>query len=349
MSHRFLNRPLTVLSADKGVHRKSSQITRTILGERILISRALCHFEVMQAPAGGQGFRATQAALLAAKSRTPITNPDFHFDWREDQIGVWSWDRTLIQSITDFEGEVFPETVLHQPLLNGSRLVQVIDGFEGQLWRDNRLEASRWWPTEPDNTQWALFGRTARMTENEMQLPPLTAPERLGAPISKTPFALRLEQFKAIKTKDAVSLALICMAAPTLFWSVQWVNLTLTKASLSTEVTNLSEQTAEITAARNSAQSAATELRAYDARLNQIHPAETLSEIAVIMADFDIDLFQFEQSGLQFTASVRANSEITPDTVVLALENNALFSNARIEPTTRDQEWVINADLEPNS
>ncbi|WP_439635697.1 hypothetical protein [Oceanicaulis sp.] len=346
MSRRFPKRPQSVLSARRGVERRGGPVERLILGERVVISRALCHFETMNALPGGQSLRRYEAAKLSARARTPIADPDFYFDWGDDQIGVWSWPKTLTADLTEFEGEILPETVLHPPLQDGARLMTTIDGYEGQVWRDGQLRASRWWPSQPGDADWASFLRMTRSAGADQIRP---APEDLvltDRPAHAQPYTALLDRVKSISLRDMTALALVCIAVPGLYLLGQWAQLSRTHAAASTELAALSEETAEIGTARLTAQSASNELALYAQALNRRHPAELLASVSEELARFSIRLDAFEQNDALLSLNLHADGDFAPEELVRTMENNPLMNSVSLEPGRGRGEWLLTAQLE---
>jgi Tfp pilus assembly protein PilN len=346
MSRRFPNRPQSVLSARRGVERRGGPVERLVLGERVILSRALCHFETMNALPGGQSLRRYEAAKLNARARTPIADPEFYFDWGTDQVGVWSWPKSLTSDLTDFEGEILPETVLHSPLQDGARLMKAIDGYEGQVWRDGQLRASRWWPNQPGDADWANFMRVSRMTGVDQFRPAVEELVLTDRPAHDQPYTALLDRVKSINLRDMAALALLCIAVPGLYLLGQWAHLSQTRASANAELSALSVETAEISEARRSAQTASNELAAYASALNRRHPAELLASVSEELARFSIRLDAFEQNDDQLALNLRADADFAPEALVRAMENNPLMNSVRLEPGRGNGEWLLTAQLE---
>ncbi len=346
MSRRFPHRPTSLLSANFGAQRNGSRLQRLVLGERLIISRALCHFETMPALPKGQSLRGYEAAKLSAKSRTPVAEPTFYFSWGADQIGIWSWPKSLTSHLTGFEGDVLPETVLHSPLDAGARLIAAIDGFEGQVWRNRQLVASRWWANRPGAADWASFLRAARISELETDAPTPISPTLLNRPATPQPYTAFFDRLRDINLRDVAALALVCLAVPFLYLFGQWAQLSQAQASLNAELAELSEQTAEISAARQDAQNASNELAVYAATLNQRHPAALLASVSEELASFSIRLDAFEQTENTLILTMQASADFAPEALVRAMENNPLMNSVSLEPGRGPGEWVLNASLE---
>ena len=78
---------------------------------------------------------------------------------------AFAWDRSALRkqaeaaAIDIDEAQIWPETLMREPLDSGLRLVRGLDGTEAECWSEGQLLASRWWPQAPDATQWQAFVR----------------------------------------------------------------------------------------------------------------------------------------------------------------------------------------------
>ncbi|WP_430430710.1 hypothetical protein [Oceanicaulis sp.] len=349
MSRRFPNRPQSRLSSENGLDREGGRLQRLVFGERIIITRALCHYETMPTPAGGHSLQRYEAVKLSAKARTPIADPAFHFDWGEDRIGIWSWPRHLTADLADFEGETLPETVLHPPMVTGARLVECIDGYEGQAWQDQTLIASRWWPTPPSTTDWAGFLRATRTSGGDSIQPVPVALDLLSKPANAPPYTVLVDRIKTIGLRDLAALVMVFLAVPALYLLGQWAQLSHARASASGELAQLSQETAEISAARQSAQMTSDELALYAQALNRRHPAALLASVSEELSRFSLRLDSFEQNEDRLTLVIHSNEGFAPEALVRAMENNPLMNSVSVEPGRGAGEWSLTANLEAQS
>jgi len=125
-----------------------------------VVPRGACSFRRTRlAGAGRQGL---QAALLRAKqealpgeSGTLIIAdkidaslaPQTHI-----MASTWSFARQ-----SEHQGRYLPETLAQKGQENGARLVKGLSGFEGQIWSNGNLVASRWWLNSPGSSEWHVF------------------------------------------------------------------------------------------------------------------------------------------------------------------------------------------------
>lgn len=132
-----------------------------------VVARSLCYyhcFSFAEIPA----VRWQEVLKLKVKQWCPIDNYDYYCTWQGHHAMVWAWDKTQ-QEIKQKAEKIehiahYPETVLRdcQPAnkKNSCTLVACIEGFEGQVWKNGVLYASRWWSTMPSQKQWQQFIRT---------------------------------------------------------------------------------------------------------------------------------------------------------------------------------------------
>jgi hypothetical protein len=82
--------------------------------------------------------------------------------WHGETAQVWIWDESIRSAALRDQGvssaNPVPETLLNPPAENAmSRIVVCREGFEGQIWTDGLLVASRWWRQEPSDVEWKRF------------------------------------------------------------------------------------------------------------------------------------------------------------------------------------------------
>ncbi len=117
-------------------------------------------------PRGDQKGR--RAALAQAAYESRYRDPDFLVSVRAPgprptEASIWSWDRTLVETLTGSRGaRVIPEPLARLPITNGARIIEASEGYDGEIWMDGVCIASRWWSTPPDREEWARFTTGAR-------------------------------------------------------------------------------------------------------------------------------------------------------------------------------------------
>lgn len=133
-----------------------------------IVPRAHCRFRVY--PLVGSG----RPAIAAIKTRAKIDL--FSASERRDDQRI---ELQLITNPVTSEVSVIgylwpeadlrrsmPETLAQVPQDNGFRLLKQVQGYEGQLWEQGYLRASRWWGSEPSEGDWGVFVRGAAPDSN---------------------------------------------------------------------------------------------------------------------------------------------------------------------------------------
>lgn len=190
-----------------------------------LISRAACRFSRIRVPNRNRAGLA--AAAMQAAHRQDYTNVRTRIDDVGDggEVGAWTWngDFTLKSGAPVSSLRATPETLARRGMSDGARLVRCIDGFEGEIWRDGVLFASRWWREPPSERDWLLFLRAGKasvddQTSRPVPLQPVwrddlpiidASPENLRAALSPARVAVAagaaLAFFLAMETARLVS------------------------------------------------------------------------------------------------------------------------------------------------
>jgi hypothetical protein len=159
-----------------------------------VVSRALCRFFTVAALPDTASGRQLDALQLQIERLSPFAETGSHVHFAGEAIDLWLWDARAASEAAAAVGAdlrrftVVPETAMHPPG-DGVRLVECLDGVEGQCWEDGRLAASRWWPAHPDDRSWVLLQRGASVGPERMlsepppavSLPWLTRPWTTGA------------------------------------------------------------------------------------------------------------------------------------------------------------------------
>ncbi len=184
-----------------------------------MLSRAVCSFSRVRV--SGKTAKARAAAKLGVAFRQGYADPETRLVRDPDdsfQAGVWSWDGAFEFETGDAAKtvRVIPETLARTGGENGARLIRCIDGFEGQVWRESALIASRWWPNPPTDREWQHFMRAAQtpVEAGAAGAPaPCEAPFRNDLPLIDTePAGLRLT-FAPARVAGASACVLAMVAA----------------------------------------------------------------------------------------------------------------------------------------
>ncbi len=145
--------------------------TTGIFGQKIyIVPRAQCAFKRVRLKSDGRQalkaleFQIKQEADMAESRIKIVRDPE------GQDAGVWT-----MAPQEGFEGRYLPESLAYMPLADGARLVQCSQGVEGQIWKDNVLIASRWWPEAPAQRHWDLFVNGSNIGDVNYDLPAVSS------------------------------------------------------------------------------------------------------------------------------------------------------------------------------
>ena len=258
------------------------------------------------------------------------------------QIVCWVWSRETGTSLSGDPGaRVMPEALARLGMERGVRIVQGLEGYEAELWLNRRRVAARWWPQEPDQTEWAIFLNGVRT----MGLGSAAA-EFLNAP-RPHPEAARWKKFLFWTNPDwrsrieqtppaAAALgAAFLLLAPT---GAEAMQLALTQAALSQKqavVEELREKSAEWTALRRSAIEAAAFAGLSGTTGDQMALVFGLLDLkAAVSGRTAVSRVSFRDGEL--TVQLESLSGTDPAELVASLERSRSWQNVRIDPSKRE-------------
>jgi len=139
-----------------------------------VLSRPLYRFGVFELKNVSKAQR-SQALSIQIRQWSAYPNTGQYVVWMDEKALVWAWDADKLeahlneQKLKLAQTRVIPETLLHMPIVSGLRLANCMDGVEGQLWQDQYIIHSRWWPQAPTAEEWLAFQRDAGKTPDQEQ------------------------------------------------------------------------------------------------------------------------------------------------------------------------------------
>lgn len=132
------------------------------------------------------------ALRLAASRALPSDGGRWVARWQDDVAQVWLVDPAALDGV-DPAATLVPESSLRPApaAADAVRLMATREGVEGQVWRDGRLLASRWWPSAPDAAAWGRFLRATSLPADDVVPPPIETPPLADAPWGRADGRLR--------------------------------------------------------------------------------------------------------------------------------------------------------------
>ncbi len=313
----------------------STQIVRPgglIQTDVLVVSRAQCSFKRISLPNGSRN--AVRAALLQAKREA---SSDAHISQIEQDpsnrkmAGLWTW--TTPQAPLDntvHPARSIPETLARQPMQTGLRLVQCLEGVEGQVWEEGALVASRWWPDNPRQGQWVTFLRSARIKTDEQgaALPPVVeVPWRANLPLRQS--AIDALQTFATPARLLVGFGLI-FAAMFMYSGAQYIRYTQTLKELQAQILARKEVVSDVLTQRNKA---IENLRAIDKMANIGVPTALLSGLVGVLEKVQgkqMRIVKVSLSDNQLQVNIKGEPDLGGADLVKALESDPALEHVSV-------------------
>lgn len=301
-----------------------------------VLSRALCSFSRVRLT--GKNAKARAAAKLGVAFRQGYEDPQTRLAKDPNdplRAGVWSWDGgfEFDRGASAKTVRVIPETLARIPFDEGARLVRCIDGFEGQVWREGALIASRWWLSPPTAREWQHFMRAAQapVESGDVDAPtPVDAPFRTDLPIIDfEPSNLQLTFAPArIAATAACIFVLVGM-----FEIAQLVTHSAAAAASRAQIQSTLDENSTAIEARRNALTAVGEIETF-ADVGATKPV-ALAFIAVA-TEFPADttrISNFRVSGQELAARIQLteNANIDIPDLVTRLEKNIILKDVFVE------------------
>ncbi|MDM8564196.1 hypothetical protein QUF74_00925 [Candidatus Halobeggiatoa sp. HSG11] len=217
------------------------------------MSRGLCYyklFSLTDIPSNRQD----KALQLKIRQWSPFPEYESYQVWRNGQVQVWLWNKKQYEEqYKEYELKkitAIPENVLHPcPADDTVRLINCLDGVEGQVWQTGLLKGSRWWSTVPSQKEWINFQRTNGLTVNP-ELPTIVQDKFLTRPWGRN----KVNFNTGILQEPMLIMVGIAIFSVLLTWQVtnivKWKYKT---QQLQVQIDELSDQISPILTARNQA------------------------------------------------------------------------------------------------
>ena len=338
---------LFVLEKDPAASDKVRDVTLAEAGLRLplpgvcIVPRAECSYRRVRL--AGIGRQAQQAALLRAKQESlPGENGTLIIP---DNIGPsssgfmassWSFARS-----SSHNGRYLPESLAQTGLEDGARIVKGLSGFEGQIWADGNLAASRWWPSDPTTVNWNVFLQASQETLGALNydLPLAEAvPWRKDLSVLKVEREQLSQWFSPVNLGAFVATFLACGYS---YIGAQYLRESLVLRHANAKVQNLSDDTAQILSFRRRALANQTYIEGYRALGGRSDLIDAFGSFASILGATDLSIERFDLRDAEIQMRLRGDDEISVPDVVSLLEADPSLSGVSVSLDSRGNVVVL--------
>lgn len=228
-------------------HQREAFTSRKTFGQSVyVVPRSECFFR--RTSVQGSGKKAIQALRLKSSQQAASEKTSFKFvrDNTGPGVGVWEY-----QELDDYKGRAIPESLLFPSLSEGARLIQTLNGYEGQIWNKGVLIASRWWEEIPPAQSWYEFiynTQTETGISTDAEMPP----------VSKLPHSAKIPRWE-MSLKSVLSprnlttlICLVCLGVLS-FEGTRYVHNNILEGKINEEISQKSETASQALRARRRA------------------------------------------------------------------------------------------------
>jgi hypothetical protein len=302
-----------------------------------VVPRSLCRFFKIPPLADASNDRQLDALRLQIERLSPFVESGSHFHFGANFINLWLWDAQVVSDAATAIGidlrrvSVLPESAL-QPAGEGVRMIECLDGVEGQCWNQGSLVASRWWPTPPDSRNWVLFQRGAAVSPDRLTTNP---PAAVALPWLPRPWTnSRTDGWGGISNID-LRLAAAGIAVALLigydYLGMEWLRLSWARSAVERQITVHSAEVAPTVEARI----AALENAGVIQRLRRLDPYPSqlslMARVADILPKNETHLTEWSYDRGQLEMTVAADHPLDAVFFVRALERVDGFKSVAVE------------------
>ena len=304
-------------------------------------------------PAGVPSDKRLNALKLQALEWAPYARPGMMFDLSDDGAGVWTWDSDRVEKAAKDGGldpavlRFVPETALHPPMAEGLRIVSCLDGVEGQVWRDKRLVASRWWPAIPPDDDWVRFQRSAGLDPHALAVePPVPVAETwVRSPWPRRGFAWSA---KGIPAGQLAAAAGVIFLAVTAYQLGEVTHLSRTVSSMTATNAALAATAKPLETARTqtlNANARAQAIFALESRDNQLSLMARVAE-QLPTNGMELTSWIYQDGDLTITMSSPAQP-IDSSFLIRKLEGVPNFTVSQVDPSADGKNLLIRIKVRP--
>lgn len=301
-----------------------------------IIARSACYFKTFLL--AGE-YEKDSILLNKIKQWSPFSETDHYVIWKEKYAQVWIWDKGLQHKMfLSYKSKIkitkiIPETLFQKYSFTPESniiLLKCQEGYEGQIWENNILKASRWWLQKPSLKNWNEFLRENKKEFSVSALPELCQYSWCTAPWDRS---LLIILVKFIKNETVIIMTLVLLFI--LFFLWQFVSVLKLKENineLNSKTESIEKNTLSVIKAKNDAIKYAKLINIINDKKSSSNQLIVLSRVSDLLSSTTrIKRFSFKEKKLKIFI---VDEIVDIQTYVSKLEGDSIFSNVRAEQTS---------------
>lgn len=297
-----------------------------------------------------------QALRLLIQQWSPFAITGQYVLWASEVALVWAWDADRLsmdlaaQKLKLASTRIIPESLLHPPLNAGLRLVECLDGVEGQIWVAQRPIHSRWWVETPSSSDWVNFQRDAGI-----------APDlNVGIPVAQSLMWLKQPWAKSADLRKGdgqvwpyeawcVRGAALVLMALTVWQSTELIKTRQAAGQLRTRLAEVAQSAQPVLEARRKALDGLARIET----LQAINPYPTqlgmLAEVATKLPKNDTYLTEWDYQNGKLKITIVTPNKLSNSFLVKQLQDSGWFRNVLAVPSNGADTLTLTMDSLPQA
>ena len=317
-----------------------------------IISRGLCRFFRVPLLAGAARASQLDAIALEIRRLSPFEKTGSHFHFASGFAGIWLWDERATHAAAASVGvdiarlRVLPEPALLPSSQAGLRLIEGLEGVEGQYWSDGELIASRWWLRLPDERAWLFFQRGASVAPEQIS-PGVPVPLRLDwleRPWTKTRSSGAFDLAR-LDTRAMAAVVALLVVAGYGYYAAQYLHTKWSLASLSAEIDTRSAAIEPILRARSQALDNLTAIQSLNELKRFPGQLALMARVAEVLPATGARLDDWLYDRGQLELSIAGDQPLDVVRLVRSLEASGYFNTVAAERTANNNTLRLRAGV----
>jgi hypothetical protein len=290
---------------------------------------------------------------LLVRKWSPYPSTGFMAHWVGRRATVYAWDSAKVESAILEAGlslnrcVVWPETFLRDPIQNGARLARMTDGYEGQVWRDGLLVATRWWPEAPQSQAWVMFLRSAGADLSQVDL---LKPQPVDSTMAAFPWTVAAapitDVWSLLQNERAAAIAATIVLVPFIYLIAQAGILGIATGHVSGAMSDLSGANQSIRLERSEALANLDTIQRYLSLEPYPSQFELLADARHVLVPANVTITEWLYDSGNIEMSVRGDTPLDATFYIEAFEKDPAFSN--VTATTENQGNQLRLHMQAN-
>lgn len=319
-----------------------------------VLSRALTRENTFEIAESIPESKRKSALGLLVRKWSPFAASQFSAHWVGHRVSVYAWDETQVAAAIAAAGlapsrvTVWPETFFRAPLSDGVRLATMIDGFEGQVWRNGLLAATRWWPTTPVARDWITFLRASSVDVSQSST---STPVSVVSDILPTPWTVAsapiTDLWGLLQNEQVAAIAAAVVAAPFLYFLAEAAILSGSTMRAETALAGMNASSQAIRAERAGAIGNLDNIESY-LSLERLPPQfELFTAAGNLLRDSKANLSEWNYDSGQLEIVIQADHALEAATYIQMFEQDSHFSEVTGTVGNQERELRLKMRVDP--